>query len=129
MPVFPITWPISTQCCNNKEISQRMRIQGMCYASHNDYTWHSDTLPKAHMVPILGSSNFFVCYVQKKYFSKILKINLRQKLIQHLLIKQEVPKQEVLLHKKWNFPLRISSVNVTKSAGNCGFGHIYRRNP
>ena len=28
------------------------------------------------------------------------------------------------LHKKWSFPLRISSVNVTKSAGNCGFGHI-----
>ena len=31
--------------------------------------------------------------------------------------------------KKWNFPLRISSVNVTKSAGNRGFGHIYWRNP
>ena len=29
------------------------------------------------------------------------------------------------LHKKWSFPLRISSVNVTKS----GFGHIYRSNP
>ena len=29
------------------------------------------------------------------------------------------------LHKKISFPLRISSVNVTKSAGNCGFGHIY----
>ena len=29
------------------------------------------------------------------------------------------------LHKKSSFPLRISSVNVTKSAGNCGFGHIY----
>ena len=29
---------------------------------------------------------------------------------------------------KWSFPLRISSVNVTKSTGNCGFGHIYRRN-
>ena len=28
------------------------------------------------------------------------------------------------LHKKC-FPLRISSVNVTKSAGNCGFGQIY----
>ena len=28
------------------------------------------------------------------------------------------------LHKKWRFPLRISSVNLTKSAGNCGFGHI-----
>ena len=33
------------------------------------------------------------------------------------------------LHKKWGFPLRISSVNVTKSAGNCRFGPIYRRNP
>ena len=28
------------------------------------------------------------------------------------------------LHKKRSFPLPISSVNVTKSAGNCGFGHI-----
>ena len=34
-----------------------------------------------------------------------------------------------LLHKKWSFPLRTSSVNATKSAGNCGFGHIYWRNP
>ena len=33
------------------------------------------------------------------------------------------------LHKKWSFPLRISPVNVTKSAVSCGFGHIYRRNP
>ena len=33
------------------------------------------------------------------------------------------------LHKKWSFPLRISSVNVTKSPVSCGFGHIYRRNP
>ena len=29
------------------------------------------------------------------------------------------------LHKKSSFPLRISSVNVTKSAVSCGFGHIY----
>ena len=27
------------------------------------------------------------------------------------------------LHKKLSFPLRISSVNMTKSTGNCGFGH------
>ena len=33
------------------------------------------------------------------------------------------------LHKKWCFPLRISSVNVTKPEGNCGFGHIYWRFP
>ena len=29
------------------------------------------------------------------------------------------------LHKKWSFPLRISSLNVTKSAVSLGFGHIY----
>ena len=33
------------------------------------------------------------------------------------------------LHKKWSFPLRISSVNVTKSVVSCGFRHIYWRNP
>ena len=32
---------------------------------------------------------------------------------------------EQALHKKQSFPLRISSVNLTKSAGNCGFDHIY----
>ena len=32
------------------------------------------------------------------------------------------------MHKKWNFPLRISSLNVTKSAVSSGFGHIYWRN-
>ena len=31
------------------------------------------------------------------------------------------------LHKKWSFQLRISSVNVTKSAVSCRFGRIYWR--
>ena len=31
--------------------------------------------------------------------------------------------------QKWSFPLRISSVNVTKSAVSCGFGPIDWRNP
>ena len=35
----------------------------------------------------------------------------------------------VSLHKKWSFLLRISSVNVAKSAVSCGFGHIYWRSP
>ena len=36
----------------------------------------------------------------------------------------------VLLHKKWSFPLGISSVNVTKSAICCRFDHhIYWRVP
>ena len=33
-----------------------------------------------------------------------------------------------ILQKKWSFPLRIS-LDVTKSVRNCGFGHIYWRNP
>ena len=33
------------------------------------------------------------------------------------------------LHKKWNFPSRISLVNVTASPVSCALGHIYRRNP
>ena len=36
---------------------------------------------------------------------------------------------DISLHKKWNFPLRTFSVNMAKSAGNSGFGHIYWRNP
>ena len=36
---------------------------------------------------------------------------------------------QMSLNKKWSFPLSISSVNVTKSAVSCGFGHIYWRNP
>ena len=31
--------------------------------------------------------------------------------------------------QKWSFPLNISSVNMIKSTGNCGFGHIYLRDP
>ena len=34
----------------------------------------------------------------------------------------------ITLHKKWSFLLRISSVNMTKFAVSCGFGHIYWRN-
>ena len=33
------------------------------------------------------------------------------------------------LHKKCSFPLRISTVNVIKSAISCWFGQIYWRNP
>ena len=32
-----------------------------------------------------------------------------------------------LLHKKWSFSLRISSINMTKSTVSCRFGHIYWR--
>ena len=34
----------------------------------------------------------------------------------------------VRLSKILSFPLRISSVNLTKSSGSCGFGHINYKN-
>ena len=49
------------------------------------------------------------------------------------VVKYHNPKSEWFpkhtMHKKWSFSLGISSVNVTKSAENCGFGHINWRNP
>ena len=33
----------------------------------------------------------------------------------------------VSMHEKWSFLLRISSVNVTKSALSCGFDHLLRK--
>ena len=33
------------------------------------------------------------------------------------------------VNKKWSCPIRMSSVNVTRPVGNCGFGHVYWRNP
>ena len=40
-----------------------------------------------------------------------------------------VNQKDKTLHKKWSFPLRVSSVNVTKSVENSGFGHIDWRKP
>ena len=33
------------------------------------------------------------------------------------------------VHKKWSFPLKVSSVDVTQSTGNGGFGQIDWWNP
>ena len=54
--------------------------------------------------------NHFSCFTEKKLLRRSLKFD-------------SLP--NISLYKKWSFPLSISSVNVTKSAGNCGFGHIY----
>ena len=35
----------------------------------------------------------------------------------------------IIVHKEWSFQLRISSVNLAKSAVSCGFHHICWRNP
>ena len=39
------------------------------------------------------------------------------------------PRIYLSLHKKWSFPLRISTINVTKLADSYGFAHIYWKNP
>ena len=41
----------------------------------------------------------------------------------------KIANDEFLHCKKWSFLLKISSLNVSKSAENCGIGHIYWRNP
>ena len=56
-----------------------------------------------------------------------LRVFLRTAVPKSLELSQE--SMIIVLHKKWSFPLRISSVNGTKSAVFCGYGHIYWRNP
>ena len=77
---------------------------------------------------ILGSNKEFLIISEgskKSIGKKIQYINKRntsiRKYIKNILVESE---QQLSLHKKWSFPLRIPSVNVTKSSGNCGFGHI-----
>ena len=41
------------------------------------------------------------------------------------LVEDTEPGNPETLHKKRNFILGVSAVNVIKSARNCGFGHIY----
>ena len=70
---------------------------------------------------------FFMCF-QDSDCSKLSKTvqNFEYKILSARFISCVT---SIALHKKWNFPLKISSVNVTKSAAFCGFGHIYGRNP
>ena len=66
--------------------------------------------PYKNLVKIWWLMRFSVCHVTFIYFSNLKLWN-------------------ATLRKIWSFPLKISSVNVTKSAVSCGFGHIYWRNP
>ena len=69
---------------------------------------------------------------RKKIFiiSTSLVKDLRMKVLNHCL-KNSFAKFQFFPapHKKWNFSLKISSVNVTKSAVSCRFRYIYWRNP
>ena len=45
------------------------------------------------------------------------------------LVEDTRPGKPDTVHRKASFPLRSSLVNMTKSTGNCRFGHIYWGNP
>ena len=58
----------------------------------------------------------------------LLKVNLDHWFflpLLHYIHDTKTRKASHTLHKNRSFPLKISPVNVTRSAGNCGFGHIY----
>ena len=53
-----------------------------------------------------------------------------QNILRYCKVREKVdPTFLPALHKNQNISLKISPVNVIKSTGNCGFGHIYKRNP
>ena len=59
-----------------------------------------------------------------------IKVSQKAKQVVNMLTtSMDYKKCRPTLHKKWSGPLRISSINVTKSARNCWFVHIYWRNP
>ena len=62
-------------------------------------------------------TNFLVQFSLQDFFVRIVSM------------KKMIKDDKLTLYKKSSFPLRIYSVNVTKSAENCGFDHIYWRNP
>ena len=65
---------------------------------------------------------------QKQLKHKIKKTNcFHYKIRKNHLYYKNRNKGEYNTAQKMKFPLKNSSVNVTKSAGNCGFGHIYWR--
>ena len=75
-----------------------------------------DLLTILHRMSVLNK--MFCC---KKDFHDIIDVYLWITVKCRLWL---VFKKPLTLHKKWSFPLRISSVNVTKSTVSCGFGLV-----
>ena len=61
-------------------------------------------------------------------FSRIRSKIRTRKLQIRIIFMQWHAKIWILHKKKWSFPFRITSENVTNLAVSCGFGHIYWRN-
>ena len=91
-------------------------------------SWFNASKPKSSLLFVSAwvfHESVFPVFLKLKFmhFSKLGKRSIEWVKPIHIPVKST-------LHKKWSFPLRISPVNVTKSAAlSCGFGHIYWRNP
>ena len=68
-------------------------------------------------------------YFAEDFFSYEYNLYIASVDVESLFTSIPLDKTIKTLHKKRSFPLRISSVNVTKSAVSCDFGQIYWRNP
>ena len=67
--------------------------------------------------------------IQKKNAKRFATVTQRHKTVEIMsTMTHNNAKQIQTLDKNWSFALKISSVNVSKSATSCGFGHTYRRN-
>ena len=67
--------------------------------------------------------------IQKKNAKRFATVTQRHKTVEIMsTMTHNNAKQIQTLDKNWSFALKISSVNVRKSATSCGFGHTYRRN-
>ena len=87
----------------------------------------------AESIMFLNSLGFIPCQAQGyELLNWLRKLSLSSsKTSKTTMLSAILPEvqQKKTPHKKWGFPLRISPVNVTKSAVSSGFGHLYRRNP
>ena len=100
---------------NTERYEVSLRIQSECgkiRTRKNSVFGHSSRSVPSSVVNMLTPVSFL----------EVFAISLKLTMIIYTLV-------HFALHEKWSFPLRISPVDVTKSAGNCGFGYIYWRNP
>ena len=92
------------------------------------FTVHIIDLNPSHSVPRLVDGEYY----RQRSWLEIRLINQSTMFYFFFLSKIKMEIFLLLLiitTQKMKFPLRISSVNVTKSARNYRFGHIYWRNP
>ena len=103
------------------------------------YIWHQHLhsfLPNLLVLKYIFKTYLFIKRLQDLIFEvnswKVLKILMVLRKIFHIFGSNQRSAFNLWftdsLHKRWSFPLRVFSVNVTKSTVFCGFGHIYWRN-